>query len=157
MLKTARVIRWGPRPDARRTESTPCVQPSGAASHLDPLEHPAGFSPTWWDGREARTDVRPGASSRSYCARRRPYRTLVRWEAEGLVEVGRPSGHAEVTPLDRLGRLQGGRAALIDNLALAHHVRAVGHAQSEVIVLFHEQQGQPIRPERLEDAPDLAH
>ncbi len=42
-LKRAHLLRWRPRPHARRTESTPRVRPSGAASHLDPLERPAGL------------------------------------------------------------------------------------------------------------------
>src|SRR5207247_10578261 len=41
-LATALVI---PRPYAQRTESTPRVRPSSAASHLDLFERPAQFSP----------------------------------------------------------------------------------------------------------------
>src|SRR6476660_6341600 len=41
MLKKAHLLRWRPRPHAQRTESTPRVRPSGAASHLDLFEHPA--------------------------------------------------------------------------------------------------------------------
>ena len=35
------LLYWRPRPHAQRTESTPRVRPSGAASHLDPFEGPA--------------------------------------------------------------------------------------------------------------------
>ena len=47
MLKKAHLLRWRPRPHAQRTESTPRVRPSGAASHLDLFEHPASFSASW--------------------------------------------------------------------------------------------------------------
>src|SRR5205823_1850678 len=42
-LIKAHLLRWRPRPHAQRTESTPRVRPSGAASHLDPFEPPAGI------------------------------------------------------------------------------------------------------------------
>src|SRR5574341_2661921 len=44
LLKKAHLLRWRPRPHAQRTESTPRVRPSGAASHLDLFEQPANFS-----------------------------------------------------------------------------------------------------------------
>ena len=39
----AHLLRWRPRLHAQRTESTPRVQPSGAASHLDPSRPPAAL------------------------------------------------------------------------------------------------------------------
>src|SRR6266404_6959098 len=62
LLKKAHLLRWRPRLHAQRTESTPRVQPSGAASQLDLFEQPARREPTL----EARTtclcraDVRRG-------------------------------------------------------------------------------------------------
>ena len=44
LLKKAHMLRWRPRQQAQRTESTPRLLPSGAASHLDLFEQPAGFS-----------------------------------------------------------------------------------------------------------------
>src|SRR5712691_10816574 len=41
LLKKAHLLRWRPRPHAQRTESTPRVRPSGAASHLGLFEPPA--------------------------------------------------------------------------------------------------------------------
>src|SRR5207247_10541958 len=43
ILKKAHLLRCRPRPHAPRTESTPRVRPSGAASQLDLFEHPASF------------------------------------------------------------------------------------------------------------------
>src|SRR5712692_441407 len=40
-LKKAHLLRWRPRPQVQRTESTPHLRPSGAASHLDLFEQPA--------------------------------------------------------------------------------------------------------------------
>src|SRR5713101_8288885 len=42
-LKKAHLLRWRPRSHAQRTESTPRVRPSGAASHLDLFEPPASL------------------------------------------------------------------------------------------------------------------
>src|SRR6185436_10552348 len=42
----AHLLRWRPRPHAQRTESTPRVRPSGAASQLDPSHPSSRFSPT---------------------------------------------------------------------------------------------------------------
>ena len=42
-LKKAHLLRWRPRLHAQRRETTPRVQPSGAASHLDLFEPPATF------------------------------------------------------------------------------------------------------------------
>src|SRR3990167_6532773 len=42
-LKKTHLLRWRPRPHAERTQSTPHVRPSGAASHLDLFERPAEF------------------------------------------------------------------------------------------------------------------
>src|SRR2546428_4021333 len=42
-LQKAQLLRWRPPPRAQRTASTPRVQPSGAASHLDLFEPPASF------------------------------------------------------------------------------------------------------------------
>src|SRR5712692_9083806 len=41
-LKKAHLLRWRPRSHAQRTESTPRVRPSGAASHLDLFEPACG-------------------------------------------------------------------------------------------------------------------
>src|SRR6266851_4352504 len=41
LLKKAHLLRWRPRPHAQRTENTPRVRPSGAASQLDLFEQPA--------------------------------------------------------------------------------------------------------------------
>src|SRR5262245_56371306 len=49
LLRRAHLLRRRPRLHARRTESTPRVQPSGAASHLDPSRQPAGRA--IWCGR----------------------------------------------------------------------------------------------------------
>src|SRR5438034_983082 len=40
LLKRAHLLRWRPRLQAQRTGSTPRLQSSGAASHLDPFEQP---------------------------------------------------------------------------------------------------------------------
>src|SRR5712692_399401 len=40
-LKRAHLLRWRPRQQVQRTESTPHLLPSGAASHLNPFERPA--------------------------------------------------------------------------------------------------------------------
>src|SRR6266478_10071196 len=50
LLKKAHLLRWRPRPHAQRTERTPRVRPSGAASHLDLLEQPASFSAFCYSG-----------------------------------------------------------------------------------------------------------
>jgi hypothetical protein len=47
LLKKAHMLRWCPRPHVQRTESTPRVRPSGAASHLGLFEQPAGFSASY--------------------------------------------------------------------------------------------------------------
>src|SRR5260370_38134106 len=44
-LKGAHLLRWRPRQQAQRTESTPHLLPSGAASHLNPFERPAPLLP----------------------------------------------------------------------------------------------------------------
>src|SRR5687767_5599289 len=41
----AQLLRWRPRPHAQRTESTPRVRPSGAASQLDPSPRSSQVSP----------------------------------------------------------------------------------------------------------------
>ena len=43
LIKT-HLLSWRPRPHAQRRETTPRVLPSGAASHLDLSQPPAGFS-----------------------------------------------------------------------------------------------------------------
>src|SRR5881397_594758 len=47
LLKKAHLLRWRPRSHAQRTESTPRVRPSGAASQLTPSRHPARSSVAW--------------------------------------------------------------------------------------------------------------
>src|SRR5439155_323123 len=45
LRKRAHLLRWRPRLRAQRTESTPRVQPTGAASHLDPFAQPLDEHP----------------------------------------------------------------------------------------------------------------
>src|SRR4029450_13967625 len=43
-MKQTHLLHWRPRPQARRTGSTPRLRSSGAASHLGPLHHAAACS-----------------------------------------------------------------------------------------------------------------
>ena len=59
-LKRAHLLRWRPRPHARRTRSTPRGLPSGAASHLNPFEPSARFSQPASVSSRKFADRRPG-------------------------------------------------------------------------------------------------
>src|SRR3990172_8814276 len=68
-LKKAHLLRWGPRPHAQRTESTPRARPSGAASHLDLFERPAELLKT---AHLLRWGPRPHAQRTESTPRARP-------------------------------------------------------------------------------------
>ena len=53
-LRRVHLLRWRPRPHAQRTESTPRVRPSGAASHMDPSQRSRRCFPTGFSGASRR-------------------------------------------------------------------------------------------------------
>src|SRR5262247_213947 len=67
------------------------------------------------------------------------------------------SRDAEIAALDVLVRFETGRRALVDDLALAHHVYAVRDRERQVIVLLDEEDREAAPLEPLDDPPDLSH
>ena len=106
MLIRAHLLRWRPRPGAQRTASTPRVRPSGAASQLDPSQHPAPFSAAPEEASQAHDRCRvwtcDGAAGHHADRVGERSADLARWGARGL-RGDHPVRGARRVPLERSG------------------------------------------------------